>query len=90
MQINKHTSRIIARTCCGLLELHVLLHHLYPCSHPDLIPPGSDPIWHPAPTHKVQKYNQPSAGAAGGPPGTSIPFGTHVGHTYLQQLLLYI
>ena len=41
---------------------------LPPFSHQDhLIPPGSDPVWHPAPTHKkLQKYYQPSAGAAGG------------------------
>ena len=30
-----------------------------------LIPPGCDPFWHPVPTHKVQKYNNLSAGAAG-------------------------
>ena len=45
------------------------------------------PIWyfdlamgppHPAPCSHlvVQKYNQPSAGSTGGPPGTLIPFGT--------------
>ena len=39
---------------------------LVPCSHRDLIPPRSDPVWHPAPIHKVQYYSQPSAGAAGG------------------------
>ena len=27
-----------------------------------LISPGPDPIWHPAPTHKVHKYYCPSAG----------------------------
>lgn len=37
-----------------------------PYSHPDRIPPGSDPSWPRAPTHKAQKYNQPSAGSAQG------------------------
>ena len=31
-----------------------------------LIPSGCDPIWHRAPTHKVQKYNLPTAGGVGG------------------------
>lgn len=37
-----------------------------PCSHQDLILPGPDSVWHPAPTHVVQKFNQSSARAAGG------------------------
>lgn len=87
---NLWTSRTTARTCCGLSDLHVVGHHIYPCSHPSLIPSGSDPIWHRSPTHQVHKYNEPSAGPVVGPPGTSIPFGTHVGHTYIQPYCVYV
>lgn len=41
-----------------------------------LIPQWALAIWHPAPTHKVQKHNQSSAdsaGDAGGPSATLIP-----------------
>ena len=38
----------------------------------------------------MQKYNRPSVRAAGGPPHTLTPIWYHVGHTYQQQLLLYI
>ena len=49
------------------------IYHLASYSHM-VLRPHTGPI--PAPIHTGQKYNQPSAGAAGGPPGTLIPFGT--------------
>ena len=36
--------------------------YLAPVIPPELIPPGCDPIWHPAPTHMAQNCKQPSAG----------------------------
>lgn len=39
-------------------------HTLPPLGTP--LPPGYDPICHTAPTHKLQKYNQPAPGAVGG------------------------
>ena len=54
---------------------HVNVQGKTPTRHPVPIDWYFDPavgpsyFWHSAPTHKVQKYTNPSAGVAGGPPG---------------------